>query len=127
MDSESSVCKTMSSNSPYLNIFLLVTGCSGHSSIFCRIHTTSELGKPLLSKRHFQHFEVSIALVLQLKVNISVGMLYFQVFQLIGMPKLQMQQHTLVHYKISLKNSNCYSLIQSRKWLSRLYSRYTYG
>jgi len=60
---------------------LLVTGCSGHSSIFCRVHTTSELENPLLSKSHFQNFEVSIALVLQLKENDGVGMLYFQVFQ----------------------------------------------
>jgi hypothetical protein len=39
--------------------------------------------------------EVSIALLLQFKKNFDAGTLFFPVCQFIGMPKLQMEQHTL--------------------------------
>jgi hypothetical protein len=123
MDSKYAVCKDKFFTQSLFKSFLLVAGRSGHFSIFWRVHTTSELGKLLLSKSHFQHLEVSVTLLLQFKKNSDTGTLFFRVCQFLGMPKLQME-HTLLHYKILLNNYNCYSLIWSRKWLSSIYSIY---
>jgi len=62
--------------------FFLVTGC---------FTPNLNLENHFFPRNSFKHFEVSIALVLQLKEHVSVGMLYFQVFQLTDMPKLQMK------------------------------------
>jgi hypothetical protein len=48
-------------------------------------------------------------------------MLFFQVCLFLGIPKLQIEQHTLSLNKILLNNCTHYSLIPSRKWFSRLY------
>ena len=125
MDSESSAYKTTCSIRTHLNLFFACHWMFWafqhflHSSHHFWTWKTTHFQEALSTFQSFHSISTPV------ERNVGVGMLYFQVFQLIGMPKLQVKQHTLVHYKISLKNPICYSLIQSRMLLSRLYSRYT--
>lgn len=65
--------------------------------------------------------KVSVAFFSHLKQNLMQIMLFFQVCLFLGIPKLQIEQHTLSLNKILLNNCTHYSLIPSRKWFSRLY------
>jgi hypothetical protein len=50
-----------------------------------------------------------------LKAEFDAGMLFFQLCHFLGMPKSQMEQHTLILNKTSLNNQTCCSLIPSTK------------
>jgi hypothetical protein len=58
----------------------------------------------------------------QFKAKFVAGKLFFQVYKLLGKPKSQMEQHTLVLNKTLLNNHTCYSHISCREGFSKLSS-----
>jgi hypothetical protein len=82
MVSRSSVHKDTFFTQSTFNIFLLVAGCSGHFSIFCRVHTTSELGKTTPFQKALSTFgSFRIIHTPVEKKKFGMDMMYFQVFQ----------------------------------------------
>lgn len=66
----------------------------------------------------FQHCERLCRILLPFKAKFGADLLFFKSAIFLGLPKLQVEQHTLVLNKIFLNSHAWYNLIPSRKWLA---------
>jgi len=98
-------------------------------SIFNSGHIALELDKLsknlcsshcLLSKSYCQYFKSFCIIYPHFRAKFDVHTLYFQDRHFLGIPKPQLEQHTLIFDKTLLRNHICYILTASWKWLSRL-------
>jgi hypothetical protein len=76
----------------------------------------------MISRSYFQHSEGFHSIFPKFIVKLYADMLFFQVSQFVGIPKWQMEQHTLVRSSTLLNNDRCCNLIPRRWWHNRFSS-----